>query len=163
MRLRSFASLGLLLAIIAVGCDGGGDTATDASSTDASSTTTDGGSSGTDTTAGPTEGEAIDYDRDIQPIWEQTCSCHFLLMNGTMIADDLNLDAPSMANLVDVPAAQLPTMSLVTPGDPDNSYLWLKLQDTYLEAGGSGDPMPQVGFPLDDADLDKIEQWILGL
>ena len=40
MRLRSFASLGLLLAIIAVGCDGGGDTATDASSSTTDDSTT---------------------------------------------------------------------------------------------------------------------------
>jgi len=40
-----------------------------------------------------------------------------------------------------------------------DSYLWYKLNDTQLEAGGYGQRMPS-GAQLDPAQLELIKQWI---
>ncbi|MCY1060782.1 hypothetical protein [Nannocystis sp. SCPEA4] len=46
-------------------------------------------------------------------------------------------------------------------GDLENSYLWHKINNTHLEVGGSGTPMPPPpAASLSDADLKKIGQWI---
>ena len=55
----------------------------------------------------------------------------------------LFLDAGhAYGNLVGVPASQLPTMARVEPGDPDHSYVWLKIQGAHLGAGGYGETIP---------------------
>jgi hypothetical protein len=76
-------------------------------------------------------------------------------------AADLDLFDGAYANLVDQPSGQLPTMMLVAPGEPENSYLWHKLLGTHLDVGGEGDPMPATGYPLDDDTLGRVEAWIL--
>ncbi len=60
-----------------------------------------------------------------------------------------------LANSVDVP-----TMPLVDPGDPSNSYVWHKLNNTQGTVGGAGGVMPPSG-PLPATVRDTIEQWIL--
>jgi hypothetical protein len=56
----------------------------------------------------------------------------------------------------------------VEPGDPDGSYLWHKIMDTWQGAPSNGVccamPLPDAGMDpglLPAADLDLIEQWIL--
>lgn len=116
----------------------------------ATSGTTDGEASAT--TAPP----AVDYDGEIQPIWDDHCSCHTQSGSG-----GLSLAAgSSYDNLVLVPAVGGAQVR-VFPGLPDESYLWRKLSDTHLEAGGSGLSMPLGGPPLAADDLDLIEAWIL--
>lgn len=66
--------------------------------------------------------------------------------------------------LVGVPSAQLPTMSLVEPGQPEQSFLYLKMLDTHRELpcpAGCGEAMPPAGLLVPDSDLDTIERWIL--
>ena len=65
----------------------------------------------------------------------------------------------SYDELVGVNAVQLPSMPLVDPGNPDNSYLMYKLTDTYQDVGGTGDEMPP-GLTLAGNDLDPIRLWI---
>jgi hypothetical protein len=73
----------------------------------------------------------------------------------------LNLEAENAyAQLVGAPATQLPTMTLVEPGDPANSYLLLKLRGTAGDAGGTPGIMPLYEASLDDAELAAIEAWI---
>ena len=62
------------------------------------------------------------------------------------------------ASLVSVPSAGIPGMNRVEPGEPAASYLWLKLTDQHLEAGGDGWMMPY--FRLPGQDLDIIRSWI---
>lgn len=62
-----------------------------------------------------------------------------------------------------LPSTQLPEMPLITPGDPMQSYLWLKLT---ADDGIVGDPMPLGplgdGFRrLSEAELGDIETWIV--
>ena len=52
-------------------------------------------------------------------------------------------------------------MDRIEPGDPANSYLWHKFNNSHLSVGGTGSRMPKGGQPLGAADLALIEQWIL--
>ncbi len=132
--------------------DTGDEPDTGASESDGpTSSTTDGEASAT--TAPP----AVDYEGEIQPIWDERCSCH--TQGGG--AGGLSLAAgSSYDNLVLVPAVGGAQVR-VFPGLPDESYLWRKLSATPPEAGGSGPPMPLGGPPLAADDLDLIEAWIL--
>ncbi len=73
----------------------------------------------------------------------------------------LSLDPErSYAELVGVPSSQLPTMSLVEPGDPERSYLVLKLRGTAAAAGGTGTLMPVGDAPLAEEEILAVEGWI---
>jgi hypothetical protein len=93
-------------------------------------------------------------------VFTPTCAmsgCH----TGSSASEELDMSAGmTYADTVGVPAVQLPSMSLIDPGSPDTSYLWLKLVNQHGDAGGSGAPMPLVGS-VSQEQLDAIEQWIL--
>lgn len=55
---------------------------------------------------------------------------------------------------------QAPDVARVEPGDPDASYLWLKLQGRQGEVGGLGERMPADGA-LNADQLDLVQAWIL--
>jgi hypothetical protein len=111
-----------------------------------------------DTTAGDDDddtGAVPSYAADVDPIFQGACGpCH--------IASDsagLSLD-PGYAEIVDVPANQLPTMDRVEPGDFQASYLLHKLLGTQDAEGGSGGQMPANAPPLNSTDMDIIQAWI---
>ena len=54
----------------------------------------------------------------------------------------------------------VPSMPLIDPGDPENSYLWRKIDGTHIAAGGAGATMPRTGS-IGKKKRDKIEAWIL--
>ena len=70
---------------------------------------------------------------------------------------NLTSAANSHANLVNIASLQQGNVLRVAPGDPDASYLVRKVQGT---AGISGQRMPLVGPPLDQATIDQIRSWI---
>ena len=114
-----------------------------------SETTTDGTTS--------TSGDAVDYEGDIQPIWDANCvvGCH--TAGGSK--PDLPL-GPGMSHAALVGAQSVQTsLKIVEPGDVDNSYLWHKLNGTQGDVGGSGLSMP-FGASLSGTDLATIESWI---
>jgi hypothetical protein len=78
--------------------------------------------------------------------------------NGAMNAG-LALDAGvAYDNLVNVPSSEQPSLDRIEPGDPDNSYLWRKVN------GGpdiDGVRMPRSRPQLSQAMLDLLEAWIL--
>jgi len=81
-------------------------------------------------------------------------SCH----SGAEPLGDLDLTDPS--TLVGLASAQAP-LDLVAPFEPDDSYLWLKIEDTHGTAGGSGDAMPPPGLPaMPDGDQLAVRDWI---
>ena len=94
---------------------------------------------------------------DIQPIFNLNCTgCH----SGSAAAEGLDLsEGNARAELVGAISFQVPDLMQVSPGDPDNSYLWLKLNNTQQAAGGTGTQMPPE-LPLSDSDLSLIEDWI---
>mgnify|MGYP003881637961 CR=1 FL=1 len=102
----------------------------------------------------------VDYETDVQPLWNAACTCHLMGGSGTMTAPVLTLNpGMSHAQLVGVASEQAPSLDRVAPGNTDESYLWLKLTDTHASVG-SGTMMPQ-GAALEAAQLDIIEAWIL--
>ncbi|MFQ5654146.1 MAG: hypothetical protein ACE5GW_05395 [Planctomycetota bacterium] len=109
----------------------------------------------------------LSHAADIQPIWSKHCIvCH----SGPMPPMGLLLD-DAFGNIVGVPAVELPAMNRISPGDPDNSYLWHKINGTQvglmpctLPGGDCGSQMPPplpFTIPLEPEDLILIEQWIL--
>lgn len=125
-----------------------------------------GGGGGTEdtgeaTTGATTTGEPLEPTfANVQAQVFPTCFCHFAaadpVANGSL---SLEMDT-AYANIFGVKSSQLPTMDLIKAGDPDNSYLFLKLTNKHLDAGGSGDPMPQFSPILAADKIMLIEEWI---
>lgn len=101
----------------------------------------------------------------VQPIFSGHCGfqCH----DGDFPFLDQDLSVGhAYASTVNVRAVETPDDSCATlriaPYDPDASYLFHKVSNTYLGGcvQGSGDWMPP-GLPLGDDDLATIEAWIL--
>jgi Bacterial Ig-like domain len=80
--------------------------------------------------------------------------CH----SGASAPEGLQLDAAhSYALLVGVPSTEVPTLDRVKPGDPDDSYIVLKLENA---PGIIGAQMPFGGPYLPQSTIDVIRQWI---
>ena len=137
-------------------------------STGASSSTTGGGSaptgtqgqdtgSGDTTVTGGETGAPVGpgFAVDIWPILDARCSCHKDSPGAGMLR--LVSDV-AYVNLVGKPSLQAP-LQIVEPGSAQDSYLWHKLNDTQLEAGGYGMRMPSGGL-LDPAEREQIREWI---
>lgn len=97
------------------------------------------------------------YKTDVEPIFVKECSdCH----GGERPKKGLDLSADKgFANLVGKRSTEVPELLLVAPGDPENSYLWHKLQHTAKEGKG----MPRGVFSsrkLPEKELQVIRQWI---
>jgi len=94
----------------------------------------------------------VSWAGEIQPILDNNCiGCHGVGGSGGL---DLR-SGVSHGNLVGVPSTGKPTLNLVEPGQPDQSWLYLKLtgqQDV-------GDVMPP-GGSLGDAAIDLVHDWI---
>jgi hypothetical protein len=98
----------------------------------------------------------VSFALDIQPIFNNNCSCHLF---GTPAGLSLAADQ-SYTNLVGVPSTQVPGLNRVEPGDPDNSYLFMKHTGA---PGIIGSRMPQDNptFFEQNPDLLELErQWI---
>jgi len=83
-----------------------------------------------------------------------TSGCH----DSSAPPEGLDLtNGTSFGLLVDVPSEQAPALDRVEPGDPDNSYLIVKLE----QRGLVGNRMPADGPPfLDRSAIDVVRQWI---
>ncbi len=133
-----------------------------ASAGEVSSTSSGGGSGeseGSGSEGSGSGGASIDYEGEIQPIFNGSCTCHLMGDSGEMAAPFLTLNpGMSHADLVGVMSEQAP-LNRIEPGSPDDSYLYLKVTGNHLPVG-SGNPMPQIGV-LGDAQVQLIESWIL--
>lgn len=90
-------------------------------------------------------------------IFTPICSvCH--TGTGASLPGSQNLTAGhSFANLVSVNSIEVPTMKRIVPGDPDSSYLVLKIQGS---PGIVGVQMPASGGPLTQAQVDEVRAWV---
>ncbi len=100
---------------------------------------------------------APSYERDVQPIFRHEClKCHDAKEHKGKL--DLT-DGVAYKNLVNVPSREEEAFVRVKPGDPESSYLWLKLMHRTKEGSG----MPKGIFfarKLDEKDLSLIKTWI---
>jgi len=97
--------------------------------------------------------QTVDYDTDIQPIFNASCtSCH-----GTSAGLSL-ADGQSYANLVEVVSANYAPALRVASGDPANSVLYNKVANTGIHGG----VMPQGGSLTTDQ-IALISTWITEL
>ena len=62
------------------------------------------------------------------------------------------------ANIVGVASIEQPAFVRIAPGDPDNSYLVLKVQGS---AGISGVQMPASGAHLTQTEIDLLRGWVV--
>ncbi len=116
-----------------------------------------GGPAGCDSIAAVPIAWNIDYEADIQPIWDQRCAnCH--VDHAGLYLGDLDLDpGVSWDNLVGQDAFGDPSMLRVRPGQPLASALFLKLN---CEEPGFGVRMPSGRPPIPLAEQALVFDWI---
>ena len=105
--------------------------------------------------------EEVHFQQHIYPLLARSCVvCH---MTSAAQAQ-LNLE-PRMAfaSLIGRRSTEALGMRLVAPGDPTKSYMVHKLAGTHIEAGGSGDRMPQNAPPLSEPEMELLVNWIRNL
>ena len=98
------------------------------------------------------------WSANIQSIVNQNCvACHQDAAPG----QNLSLQrGTAPGSLLGVKSTEASELALIEPGDPSRSYLYLKITDAHLEAGGSGARMP-LGGELSAENIAAIEAWIL--
>jgi hypothetical protein len=90
-------------------------------------------------------------------IFSPSCArsgCH--AGGGAAFGLDLS-EGLSYGSIVGVRSREVPLLYLVRPGEPDASYLVMKVRG---DSGIVGMPMPMGGAPIADADLTLLEEWI---
>jgi hypothetical protein len=104
---------------------------------------------------GGTEPLTADWQSIQDNVFTPICSpCH----SGAGAPHGLILDAAHSYNLlVGVPSSEVPSLDRVKPGDPNSSYIILKLTGAPGIVGGQ---MPLGETPLPQSTIDVIRQWI---
>jgi hypothetical protein len=109
--------------------------------------------------AGEATGEPVAY-AQVQAVFEEygCTGCH-PGVNGSL---DLRAEE-SYAELVGVQALEDPTLVRVVAGDPERSFLYLKLGGAppIADIPAIGTRMPPRAPPIDAADLELVRNWIL--
>jgi hypothetical protein len=99
---------------------------------------------------------SVSFENDVLPILNSYCvMCH--LPGGAQ--GGLSLYPDAWSELVGVPSKQSPLLQ-VEPGSPDKSYLYIKLIDSGVSVGGSGQLMPIQQPPLEPDQIETIRLWI---
>lgn len=104
-------------------------------------------------------GDGVTWEARIKLIFEFNCGgCH----NEQGPQGDLTLLGEGVYERLLQPSTQLPDMRLIEPGDPDNSYLYLKLIGDERIEGLTMPYNPLTGQgSLSQAELADIETWII--
>jgi hypothetical protein len=103
--------------------------------------------------------EPVSYAAHLEPLVIARClGCH----EAEEPEAELVLEpGRGFAALVGARSVQMPSMALVAPGDPDASYLWLKLE--HRAPHGKGMPRTLTGSKvLPPAELELYRRWIEG-
>jgi hypothetical protein len=101
----------------------------------------------------------VSFNDDIVPLLKSRCvMCH---LPGAEQAGLALHPKGGYANLVDVKSTQSPLLR-VSPGKPEESYLYRKLTGTHIQVGGSGERMPFGEASLSAAEIDRVRRWIEG-
>jgi hypothetical protein len=107
---------------------------------------------GSTTSSGPIQPTLESIEENV---FTPICSkCHI----GASAPEGLQLDAAHAYNdLVGVPSAEEPSFQRVNPGNPNSSYMILKIEGAM---GIEGSQMPLGEAPLPQATMDAIIQWV---
>jgi hypothetical protein len=136
----------------------------------------------------PAPPDSVPFRSTVLPIFRGSCGLSETSCHGSKLSSkgDLYLgpkpSAPEpdgaersaiIAGLVNRPSKTAPSMNLVTPGQPEQSFLMLKMDDTHDGAGlactplpgaksgkACGDPMPQGQGLLCAGRRDAVRRWI---
>lgn len=103
-------------------------------------------------------GVGLSWNSKIKNILGSNCGCH----GGSEPLADLDLaGADAYENLISVPSSQRPDLNLIEPGDPANSYLYMKITGAEGIEGESMpiDPLSGEGSLPQDS-IDDIYTWI---
>lgn len=123
------------------------------------------GSSGDDDTTGDDDDSSstsVDstFTSINENIFQPTCAvpgCHA----SSASSGQLNLEGDAAyTSLVNVASSQVPTLMRVKPNDPDNSYLYIKLEGKAGTVNGTDTQMPLAGNHLTDQQMQAIKDWI---
>jgi hypothetical protein len=103
--------------------------------------------------------ETVSYSAHLEPLVIAHClSCHDSGEAKAKLVLDPGL---GYEGLVGPRSIQVPEMALVEPGDPERSYLWLKLQ--HVTEKGKGMPRTVTGSKkLRETELELYRRWIEG-
>ncbi len=103
------------------------------------------------------DGASVSYREHLEPLVLKRClDCH---TTGEPKANLVFEQGEGYAQLVGRASTQVPTLKLVTPGDPEKSYLWLKLDQR--AAVGEGMPRSFLGAKrLPPAEQERFRRWI---
>ena len=106
---------------------------------------------------------------DVQALFAQGCitaACHGAARSGGLSLVDGDT---TFAAMVDQPSQEVPGMRLVRPGNPDQSYLMVKIDGTMrtlpecaisMGSNPCGAQMPQLEAPLSAVQVELIRSWI---
>lgn len=101
---------------------------------------------------------AMSYQAEIVPLLESNCAtCH---LTGEEAGGMSLVGDAAIGFLVGQPSQEAPALIRVVPGDPETSYLVMKLEGTHINHGGSGAQMPFGAPPLAPEQIAKVRQWI---
>jgi len=109
--------------------------------------------------APPPAGEPVSYAAHLEPYVLARCeSCHTVddPQAGLVLAAGMGRE-----RMVAVPSTQRPGVLLVAPGEPESSYLWLKVD----HRAPVGDGMPRTLFGskrLPEREVELYRRWIEG-
>lgn len=101
--------------------------------------------------------QTVSFSQDILPLFMDRCAiCHQAEdRHGYLVVDTDN----TLAGMVNVPSYSVPALMRVKPGEPEQSYLWLKLTGKHYEVGGNGWRMPYMSR-LSEPQLQAVYDWI---
>lgn len=77
---------------------------------------------------------------------------------------DATYDTAALLARLEQKSTHEPSMALVSPGDPTNSFLFHKVTGDFTglacATAACGERMPQRSTPLSDEDIAMIQEWI---
>lgn len=134
----------------------------------------------------PQPSAEVSFQNEVLPVFRRACglssSCHgvnpgsqaeLYLGPKQSAPDPTPAERSALIAGLDQPSKTAPSMNLVAPGNPDQSFLQLKVDDTHNSAGLTcspqpgaesgqpcGDSMPQQSPLLCQGERDILRQWI---
>lgn len=110
-----------------------------------------------DSQAGGVKEASVSFSRDIAPVLRRKCAtCH---LTGTEAGGMALHPKAAWRNLVGKASGESGFL-IVAPGQPEKSYLIMKLEGSHMEHGGMGSQMPFGAPPLKPEIIQTIRIWI---